>query len=353
MVFPHQLCTTYLVQFRLDRHCARWHSGHDGHFNPPNQQLHDCGDLDSQRCCWSFAQRFLQPRVSWFHCLRFLPLHWDLLDVLDGVNHVWCERAELGFHQHHEALDLPGIGGDMGDIDSQWITVVLLCIIAANLSNHEKSWLHVVKCTQMYLDSHMVHWPSWKACTCRVPSSWVCAARCNANLLRSIIFFVATRARQPCQVRPENPAEYSHDYMKQSQWVTGYQCWKLSGVFLTSPWCFPTETGQRIRGSCRYSPLVFWGRCGEVERNGLSALFRIPGILPSYDTDSGQDCRRVCHDVYWWLQLFALQWSTMLYVFLVWSRWTQELINHTISYMCWTQDIAPVRSSLSLRLLYT
>lgn len=199
MVFPHQLCTTYLVQFRLDRHCARWHSGHDGHFNPPNQQLHDCGDLDSQRCCWSFAQRFLQPRVSWFHCLRFLPLHWDLLDVLDGVNHVWCERAELGFHQHHEALDLPGIGhrGDMGDIDSQWITVVLLCIIVANLSNHEKSWLHVVKCTQMYLDSHMVHWPSWKACTCRVPSSWACAARCNANLLRSIIFFVATGVGSP------------------------------------------------------------------------------------------------------------------------------------------------------------
>ena len=56
----------------------------------------------------------LQPRVSWFHCLRFLPLHWDLLDVLDGVNHVWCERAELGFHQHHEALDLPGIGGTWG-----------------------------------------------------------------------------------------------------------------------------------------------------------------------------------------------------------------------------------------------
>ena len=24
-----------------------------------------------------------------------------------------------------------------------------------------------------------------------------------------------------CQVRPENPAEYSHDYMKQSQWVAG------------------------------------------------------------------------------------------------------------------------------------
>lgn len=124
-------------------------------------------------------------------------------------------------------------------------------------------------------------------------------------------FFCRHGGRQPCQVRPENPAEYSHDYMKQSQWVTGYQCWKLSGVFLTSPWCFLTETGQRIRGSCRYSPLVFWGRFGEVERNGLSALFRIPGILPSYDTDSGQDCRPVCHDVYWWLQLSALQWSTM------------------------------------------
>lgn len=241
MVFPHQLCTTYLVQFRLDRHCARWHSGHDGHFNPPNQQLHDCGDLDSQRCCWSFAQRFLQPRVSWFHCLRFLPVHWDLLDVLDGVNHVWCERAELGFHQHHEALDLPGIGGDigdMGDIDSQWITVVLLCIIAANLSNHEKSWLHVVKCTQMYLDSHMVHWPSWKACICRVPSSWACAALSGSS-------------REPSRIQPR-----LHEAVTMGDWLSMLKAFRCFSD--ESPWCFPTETGQRIRGSCRYSPFVFW-----------------------------------------------------------------------------------------------
>mmetsp|Transcript_53995 Transcript_53995/g.126064 ORF Transcript_53995/g.126064 Transcript_53995/m.126064 type:complete len:805 (+) Transcript_53995:64-2478(+) len=46
------------------------------------------------------------------------------------------------------------------------------------------------------------------------------------------------------QVRPENPAEYSHDYMKQAQWV---------------------------------------------ERNGLAALFRIPGIMPSYNTDADKD----------------------------------------------------------------
>jgi len=46
------------------------------------------------------------------------------------------------------------------------------------------------------------------------------------------------------QVRPENPAEYSHDYMKQAQWV---------------------------------------------ERNGLAALFRIPGIMASYNTDAQKD----------------------------------------------------------------
>eukprot|EP00933_Yihiella_yeosuensis_P080865 TRINITY_DN9437_c1_g1_i2.p1 TRINITY_DN9437_c1_g1~~TRINITY_DN9437_c1_g1_i2.p1 ORF type:complete len:842 (-),score=111.89 TRINITY_DN9437_c1_g1_i2:41-2566(-) len=46
------------------------------------------------------------------------------------------------------------------------------------------------------------------------------------------------------QVRPENPAEYSHDYMKQSQWI---------------------------------------------ERNGLRALFRIPGIMPTYNTDTQKD----------------------------------------------------------------
>ena len=227
MVFPHQLCTTYLVQFRLDRHCARWHSGHDGHFNPPNQQLHDCGDLDSQRCCWSFAQRFLQPRVSWFHCLRFLPVHWDLLDVLDGVNHVWCERAELGFHQHHEALDLPGIGGDMGDIDSQWITVVLLCIIAANLSNHEKSWLHVVKCTQMYLDSHMVHCPSWKACTCRVPSSWACAALSGSS-------------REPSRIQPR-----LHEAVTMGDWLSmlkAFRCFSDVTVMF-SHWNRATNPG--------------------------------------------------------------------------------------------------------------
>lgn len=54
------------------------------------------------------------------------------------------------------------------------------------------------------------------------------------------------------QVRPENPAEYSHDYMKQAQWV---------------------------------------------ERNGLSALFRIPGILPSYNTDSTKDKATSFRDV--------------------------------------------------------
>ncbi|CAE8696076.1 unnamed protein product [Polarella glacialis] len=46
------------------------------------------------------------------------------------------------------------------------------------------------------------------------------------------------------QVRPENPAEYTHDYMKQSQWV---------------------------------------------ERNGLASLLRIPGIMPSYNTDTQKD----------------------------------------------------------------
>jgi len=46
------------------------------------------------------------------------------------------------------------------------------------------------------------------------------------------------------QVRPENPAEYTHDYMKQSQWI---------------------------------------------ERNGLSQLFRIPGLLPTYNTDTQKD----------------------------------------------------------------
>ncbi|CAE7900822.1 Shal, partial [Symbiodinium necroappetens] len=46
------------------------------------------------------------------------------------------------------------------------------------------------------------------------------------------------------QVRPENPAEYTHDYMKQAQWV---------------------------------------------ERNGLAALFRIPGIMPFYNTDAQKD----------------------------------------------------------------
>eukprot|EP00931_Biecheleriopsis_adriatica_P008548 TRINITY_DN109705_c0_g1_i1.p1 TRINITY_DN109705_c0_g1~~TRINITY_DN109705_c0_g1_i1.p1 ORF type:complete len:864 (-),score=121.42 TRINITY_DN109705_c0_g1_i1:191-2737(-) len=46
------------------------------------------------------------------------------------------------------------------------------------------------------------------------------------------------------QVRPENPAEYSHDYMKQAQWI---------------------------------------------ERNGLKGLFRIPGIMPHYNTDTQKD----------------------------------------------------------------
>eukprot|EP00443_Scrippsiella_acuminata_P049379 CAMPEP_0115380816 /NCGR_PEP_ID=MMETSP0271-20121206/5245_1 /TAXON_ID=71861 /ORGANISM="Scrippsiella trochoidea, Strain CCMP3099" /LENGTH=627 /DNA_ID=CAMNT_0002804067 /DNA_START=124 /DNA_END=2003 /DNA_ORIENTATION=+ len=46
------------------------------------------------------------------------------------------------------------------------------------------------------------------------------------------------------QVRPENPAEYSHDYMKQAQWI---------------------------------------------ERNGMTGLFRIPGLMPAYNTDTQGD----------------------------------------------------------------
>jgi len=81
---------------------------------------------------------------------------------------------------------------------------------------------------------------------------YLCTGISLMFLMESIMFgvkgqnsaFTNTMKLLTYQVRPENPAEYSHDYMKQSQWV---------------------------------------------ERNGLSALFRIPGILPSYDTDSGQD----------------------------------------------------------------
>ena len=81
---------------------------------------------------------------------------------------------------------------------------------------------------------------------------YLCTGISLMFLMESIMFgvkgqnsaFTNTMKLLTYQVRPENPAEYSHDYMKQSQWV---------------------------------------------ERNGLNALFRIPGIMPSYDTDAGKD----------------------------------------------------------------
>jgi len=51
--------------------------------------------------------------------------------------------------------------------------------------------------------------------------------------------FTNTMSLLTYQVRPENPAEYSHDYMKQAQWI---------------------------------------------EQNGLQSLFRIPGVFPNYHT---------------------------------------------------------------------
>jgi hypothetical protein len=46
------------------------------------------------------------------------------------------------------------------------------------------------------------------------------------------------------EMRPENPADYNHDYMNQAQWI---------------------------------------------EKNGLLQMFRIPGIMPNYKTDPGSD----------------------------------------------------------------
>lgn len=71
---------------------------------------------------------------------------------------------------------------------------------------------------------------------------YLCTGTSIIFLMESIMFgvkgqnsaFTNTMKLLTYQVRPENPAEYSHDYMKQAQWV---------------------------------------------ERNGLGALFRIPGIL--------------------------------------------------------------------------
>ena len=73
------------------------------------------------------------------------------------------------------------------------------------------------------------------------------------------------------QVRPENPAEYSHDYMKQA----GSEC-KVqdSKVVSTTLACSFLQLGS-ISSSPRQAQ---W-----VERNGLAALFRIPGSVPQKD----------------------------------------------------------------------
>lgn len=88
---------------------------------------------------------------------------------------------------------------------------------------------------------------------------YLCTGTSIIFLMESIMFgvkgqnsaFTNTMKLLTYQVRPENPAEYSHDYMKQAQWV---------------------------------------------ERNGLGALFRIPGILPSYNTDGDADKARTLKD---------------------------------------------------------
>ncbi|CAJ1405446.1 unnamed protein product [Effrenium voratum] len=88
---------------------------------------------------------------------------------------------------------------------------------------------------------------------------YLCTGISIIFLMLSIMFgvkgqnsaFTNTMKLLTYQVRPENPAEYSHDYMKQAQWL---------------------------------------------ERNGLGALFRIPGIMPSYNTDAGKDTMKSLHE---------------------------------------------------------
>ena len=77
---------------------------------------------------------------------------------------------------------------------------------------------------------------------------YLCLGTSLVYLLLAIMFgvsgqnsaFTNTMKLLTYQVRPENPAEYTHDYLRQAQWI---------------------------------------------EQNGLKALFRVPGLLPSYQED--------------------------------------------------------------------
>eukprot|EP00928_Gymnodinium_smaydae_P096472 TRINITY_DN8533_c0_g2_i4.p1 TRINITY_DN8533_c0_g2~~TRINITY_DN8533_c0_g2_i4.p1 ORF type:complete len:809 (+),score=175.26 TRINITY_DN8533_c0_g2_i4:65-2428(+) len=80
-----------------------------------------------------------------------------------------------------------------------------------------------------------------------VYSFYLCVCISIVYLMLAIMFgvkgqncaFTNTMKLLTAKIRPENPADYNHDYMKQAQWI---------------------------------------------ERNGLLSLFRIPGVNPYYDT---------------------------------------------------------------------
>merc|ERR1719265_2237580 len=77
----------------------------------------------------------------------------------------------------------------------------------------------------------------------------VCIATSIVFLVLAIMFgikgqncaFTNTMKLLTWEMRPENPADYNHDYLSQAQWI---------------------------------------------EKNGLLQMFRIPGLMPNYKTDA-------------------------------------------------------------------